>query len=224
MYIGARKVVYGLLDLLPLRHRLNHESNQFDRDFGVVTAPPVPLDELEAFEHAAFACSYQATPPDAMGKMMEALPINLDEYSFIDMGSGMGRALLLAAAYPFREILGIEFSAQLHQQACRNIVSAQTAGRIGQNVASVNIDASRYEFPHGNLVLYLFNPFQEPIIQTVLENMKRALDRQPREIFVVYCHPKYPQPFDSSPFLQKIHHSPSSPGVFGFSVYAGSSN
>jgi hypothetical protein len=222
MQVAVRKLISEIRSLSAIQHRLDRESDQFDRDYGVVTAPPVPLDELENFEYASYASPYQAIPPLALGAMLEKLPIDPADYSFIDMGSGMGRALLLAAAYPFREILGVEFSARLHQQACHNIENARAAGRIGHNVASVNLDASRYAFPDGNLVVYLFNPFQEPIIQIMLDNLQRALDQQPRNVFIIYCHPQYPHPFDTSPFLRKILHSPSSPGEFAYSVYEAS--
>jgi SAM-dependent methyltransferase len=215
----VRKVIQELRALSPIQRRQKRESIQFDRQFGVVTEQNIPIDELEAFEYAEYASAYQATPILALKHMLPALSVDFREYSFIDLGSGLGRALLLAAEFPFQNILGVEFSARLHHQACQNIEAAQKAGRIGENVSSVNVDATRFEFPDGKLIIYLFNPFQPPIIEKVLSNLRLALERHRREVFIIYCHPKYPEPFDNCPFLERTHHFPSQPGVFAFSIY-----
>ncbi len=40
--------------------------------------------------------------------MMAALPIEFNQFTFIDLGSGKGRTLLMASDFPFRKILGVE--------------------------------------------------------------------------------------------------------------------
>ena len=50
------------------------------------------------------------------------LPINdFSQYTFVDVGSGKGRMLFVAAEYPFRRVVGVEFSNQLHVEALENI-------------------------------------------------------------------------------------------------------
>ena len=46
-----------------------------------------------------------------------ALHLDFQDFNFVDIGSGKGRALLLASDYPFREIIGIELSPELDRVA-----------------------------------------------------------------------------------------------------------
>ena len=43
------------------------------------------------------------------------------DFIFIDLGSGKGRALLMASDYPFRRIVGVELLPQLHRAAQDNL-------------------------------------------------------------------------------------------------------
>jgi hypothetical protein len=62
--------------------------------------------------------------------LLRALPIeDCSLYTFVDMGSGKGRMLLLAAEYPFRQIQGVEFAVELHDQATANIHRYTSARR-----------------------------------------------------------------------------------------------
>jgi hypothetical protein len=54
--------------------------------------------------------------------MLRDLPIpDVSGYTFIDMGSGKGRMLLLAAEPPFRRIIGVEFASDLDALARSNV-------------------------------------------------------------------------------------------------------
>lgn len=39
-----------------------------------------------------------------------AKSVPLQDYDFLDFGSGKGRTLLMAASFPFKKITGVEFS------------------------------------------------------------------------------------------------------------------
>ena len=53
--------------------------------------------------------------------MMSSLKLDFQEFTFIDIGSGKGRVLMMAADYPFRRILGIELLPDLHRAAQENL-------------------------------------------------------------------------------------------------------
>jgi hypothetical protein len=45
------------------------------------------------------------------------LPIgDYAQYTFVDVGSGKGRMLFVAAEYRFRKVIGVEFATDLHEQ------------------------------------------------------------------------------------------------------------
>jgi len=46
----------------------------------------------------------------------------VEEFTFVDVGAGMGRAMLLAARMPFRAVVGAELNPALAKIAQRNLV------------------------------------------------------------------------------------------------------
>jgi hypothetical protein len=110
-------------------------------------------------------------------------------FTFVDLGSGKGRILFLAAEYPYTLIQGVELVEELHLQAERNIRSCRIGKLRGRRIESSFLDAMDFEFPPGNLVLYLFNPFPASTLQRVLENLAASLDRSPRQVLVVLQFP-----------------------------------
>ena len=113
------------------------------------------------------------------------------QYTFIDMGSGKGRVLFVAAEYPFRKVMGVEFSKELHEEAVANLKQYNYRGRRCADIEPVLADAREFEFPEDNLVIYLFNPFGEEVTGRMLENLERSLERHPRHVIVVMLWPEH---------------------------------
>ena len=102
------------------RRRLQHE--RFDTRYQIDTQMPVALADLETTAPGAkFANRYQGTPVVVIHRMIRRLKVNRQRFTFIDLGSGKGRVLLIAAQYPFKSVIGIEFSKTLHDIALTNI-------------------------------------------------------------------------------------------------------
>ncbi len=119
------------------------------------------------------------------------LPIHdLSAFTFVDLGSGKGRMLFIAAELPFQRVLGVEYSTALHQQALQNIASHRRSKQRSQTIESIHADAAEFEFPNENLVLYLFNPFGPEVITRVLANLRQSLLRHPRHIIVLLLWPE----------------------------------
>jgi len=102
--------------------------------------------------------------------------------TFVDIGSGMGRVALLAMRYPFKQIVGVEISPALHEIAVENLARYRTNTRACKDVRFVRADAAAFAPPKGDLVVYLYNPFQAPILAAVLERLLA----EPREIVILY--------------------------------------
>jgi SAM-dependent methyltransferase len=126
---------------------------------------------------------------------LEKLNIDPSGFTFIDFGSGKGRVLLIAAGLPFRAVVGIEFSRELHETAVRNIsrfpshlISAGTvAGRCG--------DAASFPLPPSDLVCYFHNPFGPPVLSKVVARLAAHRDSGYR-ILVVYLDPRHREVFE----------------------------
>ncbi len=162
----------------------------FDWQHGVSTCGDANLANLtlvgKSADHGVF---YHPAHPKLLFEIFNSLKIDFPSHTFVDLGSGKGRALLVASEYPFAEIIGVEFAAELHEIAARNIQSYRSKTQRCKKVRSVNLDAAEFEMPATPLVLYLFNPFRPAVLIPVLQRLQRSLDSQPREVTLIYTAP-----------------------------------
>lgn len=136
--------------------------------------------------------------------MLKHLQIKHQEFTFVDFGSGKGRALLLASEYPFKQVIGVEFSPELNEVAQRNIQTYKSSTQKCKNLTSVCMDAANLTLPSDNLLLYMSNPFKEQVMTRILENIQKSMEAYPRELYIVYFNPQCDHLFDRTGFLTKI--------------------
>lgn len=192
-------------DSTPDRHRQRYGDADYDWDYRVnTTSATVSFrDRLIG----SFSSAYQPTDPAFFHDMMGCLPISFAEFTFLDLGSGKGRTLLMASDYPFRRILGLELLPSLHQIAQENIQLYKSQGQQCFAIESVCGDARNFPFPLEPLVVYLFNPFPEDVLRQVIENLKQSLQQHPRPAYLVYHNPVLPFVIDDSGIFEKITRS-----------------
>ncbi|MGB6387819.1 MAG: class I SAM-dependent methyltransferase [Terriglobales bacterium] len=136
-----------------------------------------------------FHSPYQPTEPALFREMMASLPIEFDTFTFVDLGSGKGRTLLMASEYPFRKIVGVELIAELHRAAEENIRAYHSATQQCSQIESLLADACEFELPAEPLVIYFFNPLPEHSFSEVLLRLEKSLERVPRAVWIVYHNP-----------------------------------
>ncbi|MGO8794497.1 MAG: class I SAM-dependent methyltransferase [Candidatus Sulfotelmatobacter sp.] len=153
-----------------------------------------------------FYSPYQPTDPSAFREMMGALPTDFREFTFIDIGSGKGRTLLMASEYPFPKIVGVELIAELHRAAEENIVAyrAQTPTAHGTAIESVCMDACEFVFPATPLLVYLFNPLPEARLRQVMRNLEESWRKTSRPVWIVYHNPALESALAESQWLQRV--------------------
>jgi Methyltransferase domain len=155
--------------------------------FGVSSEGNIPLRELAIdSENRALGFPYVPSPGLLVDTLLANIGEDLGRFSFIDFGSGKGRVLLVASHYPFREVVGVEFSPALHEVAEDNIRRYQSPARRCRNVRSVCADAAAFGLPDHDCVLYFNNPFAEPVFARVLANVRSAHERTPGKLYVLY--------------------------------------
>jgi hypothetical protein len=147
---------------------------------------------------------YFPTEPWLFEQIMQALPIDFHDFTFVDLGSGKGRVLLMAARYGFKRIMGVEFMPEWHRIAEKNIRKFAAQYGTASPIESFCIDAREFEFPAGPLVVYLFNPFPEPVLAVVLEKLRESQLSNPRPVFVAYRYPEFDSLIQKSGSLRKI--------------------
>lgn len=176
-----------LRDSTPERRRRRYGDVEYDWDHRVDTTSATVgwRDRLLGVFHSP----YQPTEPALFHEMLSALPVHWADFTFIDLGSGKGRALLMASDYPFRRILGVELLPELHRIAQENLRKYSSPAQKCFALESLCADAREFDFPPEPMVLYLFNPLPAAGLATVLRNLERSLHEHPRSVVVLYHHP-----------------------------------
>ena len=169
----------------------------FDEQFGLDTAGRIHQTELNINNpNQLHAGPYGGSDPKSFRDAITALPIDYRRFVFIDFGSGKGRAILLATEFPFKRIVGVEFSEELDRIAQDNIRLYHSDIAKCKDVESICMDAVDYPLPDECLVCYFCNPFDAMIMAQVLSNIRKSFLQKPREIFIVYYNPKEGHLFD----------------------------
>ncbi len=155
-----------------------------------------------------FHSPYQPTDPALFQEMMTSLPIAFEQFTFVDLGSGKGRTLLMASEYPFRKIVGVELLAELHHAAEENIRAYRNPAQRCRQIESIMADAREFELPADPLVLYLFNPLPKRELSEVLQRLAKSLEQAARPVWVVYHNPLHETMLGASGFLEKVNGTP----------------
>jgi SAM-dependent methyltransferase len=150
-----------------------------------------------------FHSAYQPTDPLAFRQMIAALPISFSDFTFVDLGSGKGRTLLLASEFPFRQVIGVEILPELHHAAEENIRAYRVSHQPGAKIESILMDARDFEFLPVPLVIFLFNPLPEAGLQRVVRNLDQSLEQSPRDVWVVYHNPVLENVISASKHLER---------------------
>lgn len=181
------------------------EVHPFDLKYGTDTGGVVLVGALDIpAERMKHAVRYQTALVDVFEAILAVFAIPYEQFVFVDLGSGKGRALLLASRYPFKAVIGIELSPALHGIACRNIKTYRDDLQKCRQITCICGDATTYQIPDENAVFYLFNPFDEEIIEMVWKNIEFSLARSARKVFIAYLKPVHRHVFDRSPILKVL--------------------
>jgi hypothetical protein len=145
----------------------------------------VQISELSVLgSNGAAAVQYEPVSPDELKSTLAEIDVRSEDYTFIDFGSGKGRVLLMAAAYPFRNIIGVEFAEELHRIAVRNVARYRGSRRC-KEIECVHADAAEFSIPPGPLVIFLNNPFRDLVMSRVMQNVWQSISADPRDILFV---------------------------------------
>jgi SAM-dependent methyltransferase len=175
----------------------------FDLQHGTETSGYVPPEELPGSVHGSTKLHvYGGSQPSIIRAALATLPA-LPSFTFIDLGCGKGRPLLVASEFPFRAAIGVELSAALAQSARRNL-ELYVRNVVPDCDLKVEVgDAAAFNFPAGDLCVFLYNPFGAEVMQRVVSNLEHILQNEARRVFVVYYNPVHGACWDASPFFSR---------------------
>ncbi len=184
------------------RLRVRREGREFDRRYGTDTGGKVHAANLGITgPNILFADGYLATAPRSFIDTIGRLPIIHRDFVFIDYGSGKGRALLMAAEFPFKKIIGIEISQILHEIAQQNIERLSSQPKQCKNIISLNLDVETFVPPQDPLLCYFYNPFRAKVMENVLGTLKNSIDHNSRDIWIMYNNALHAHLLDTATWL-----------------------
>jgi SAM-dependent methyltransferase len=170
--------------------------DDFDKKYGVMTSGVTESSEAGIVDETArsLAVGYVPTRELVIRHILTntTQELNLGQYSFIDLGCGKGRTLIVAAQLPFKEVIGVELSPLHCEVAEANIqryLSDVRNPALCRNVRVSCVNAADFEFPDTNLLIYMYRPFLGPIFKNVADNMRRFQAGTGRRVLIAYSCP-----------------------------------
>lgn len=172
--------------LIRLLYRARPDDSAFDRKHGTDTGavfavrfddPPAPGQVVRS----------GPTHPPVLRNILENLGAEPGDFTFVDFGSGKGRALLCAAALPFKRIVGVEWSTDLCTIARRNVEIFRSRNPSAPEMEVNCLNVLDYEMPPGPVVVYMFNPFGPKLTRQVFEKISRHARAGSETCRVVYA-------------------------------------
>jgi len=106
--------------------------------------------------------------------------------AILDIGAGKGAALITLAQFPFARVAGIELNAELAKIARRNF------RRLGLDIELHCADAATFEDLQQFNFYYMYNPFHEAVMGSVLGRIREGVEAERRPAYLIYktphCH------------------------------------
>jgi SAM-dependent methyltransferase len=210
--IAARGLVGTALHIARhLYHKLfprRLPTHTFDLEHGVDTSQLIGAYALSnaSHAHAIHTHAYLGSAPSlfrtALAQWRESLagtPHTPSGYTFVDIGCGAGRALMLASETAFHRVLGIELNPSLALIAQSNITRWTTSSHACNDITILNADALAFPFPATPTLVYLFNPFDAFVMRLLLDRLQSLAHTRAVPIDILYVHPDHAALFTSIP-------------------------
>ena len=113
---------------------------------------------------------------------------------FCDIGCGLGRGLLVANEVGFSGLIGVDISPILLDNCKKNIL------KRGVSAELICSDIDKFEIPEGKLSIYMFNPFGEERMTSLV----KKLEFRNEETLIIYFNPKHYECFNQSHKIGEI--------------------
>jgi SAM-dependent methyltransferase len=158
-------------------------QHPFDAKFGVRTSGLVAGRHLKTgHRHDRHATAYFGVAPSVfyglIRRWRRSGPVaRIAQTTFVDIGSGMGRGVLLASELAFQKAIGVELHPRLAAIARKNVRRWRAAGREHAPMRIVEGDAVDFVLPPGPVLVFLFNPFGATVLTRLLKTWRKAPQR-----------------------------------------------
>lgn len=167
------------------------ERSLFDLQYGVQTSSPLLITDFQYSQDLNHGKSYYASSTSEIYQsyafIYNLLQKNLEKFVFIDLGCGKGKVCILWELLNNKKrvnqkIIGIDYYLPLIEIADDNY---QKLFKKKGNLIHSNIENYNFKEINKPLILYLFNPFDEVVLERLLINIKGI------PIYIIYNIPMH---------------------------------
>jgi SAM-dependent methyltransferase len=190
------------------KHDHTIAEHPFDSRYGVDTGGLISGAMLAAdHPHDRFSTAYYGVQPSRLRQALALWKDGLQglgtqQFTFYDVGSGKGRALMIASEINFRHLIGVELNPDLHKVAVRNWAAFQASMQHGVIADFFQADATEVEAPEGPLLVFLYNPFRAVVMRKFLQKLCARQDGRPT--YLLYMVPECANVVEEFPQLALV--------------------
>lgn len=184
----------------------------FDLEHGVDTSGLLFAEDLASgHAHDDHINAYWGTPPsgfcgilDQWQKTLAGTAHAIEEYTFLDIGCGKGRILMLASDAPFQRIVGVELSPALTAIAETNLAKWKATPHLCGDIEVLNVDALASPIPESPVVLYIYNSFNLYVMLPLLERLQSLALARSTPIDLIYAKPQQAALVEATPGISLL--------------------
>ncbi len=188
------------------------KKHPFDRRHKVDTGGLIYAEALAwGHEHDHESAGYYATAPSLFHQaivrwsgLLTGSGYALGDWTFVDIGAGKGRVVMMASEYAFREVVGVELNPGLVKIARKNLRVWMRSARACEDLRFVKGDALSFPLPDGPVVLFFFNSFESEMVRMWLERLVDAAQSRSAPIDLIYVHPEHRELFRQTSAMQLL--------------------
>ena len=177
--------------IFDLRLRKQSRLNRaFDARFGTDTASEVVLVDsgVPVADAAQGNNLYRPMFSSSFHAAMKRLPLNFSEFTFVDLGSGKVKMIMLAADYNFKHIVGVEYSLLPHKIAAGNFRTYSSLSQKCSSFEPILGNVLDYQLPSGSVVCMIFNSFAPDIMRRAMHKLGHDAGSRADPVFVIYSN------------------------------------
>jgi SAM-dependent methyltransferase len=175
----------------------------FDAAHGIDTSGYVPA--AERVPEAAMAgqrSPYGGSQPSIVRAGLASVPDH-DQYTFVDLGCGKGRPLVVASEFRFRRLIGVEINRTLADVARVNAAVIAARYPLRTPIEVEVGDATTVSTPAQCVVYFMYHPFDRPLVGALIENIEHQLANNLKHAFFVYYNPVHADVPDQSALFSR---------------------
>jgi SAM-dependent methyltransferase len=212
---SLRAQIYGVLHLPPVKRVLPrvpfmrdiylgwNRRHPFDREYGIETSGFIEARVLAPDPETGKSMQcYGGSQPGIVRRVLATLP-DKSGFTFVDLGCGKGRVLVIASEFNFKEIIGVDIAKPVLDKARANAALLRKAYPGRTPIRLVHGNAFKL-MPEGDkLVFYLYHPFGREGVEQFVAGLEDRIRNESAQVFVVYCNPVWAGILDHSRVLSR---------------------